>query len=100
MAETSNRVEFARGALVVGGRPVPLYSGSVHYWRLEREAWRPALIETKKLGVRLIDTYVPWGVHETTRGEADFGERGPRNDVASFLGLAHELGLYAIVRPG
>jgi len=79
---------------------VPLYSGSVHYWRLDPGDWRTALVETKKLGVRLIDTYVPWGVHETGPGEADFGERNPRHDVAGFLRLVHELGLYAIVRPG
>jgi beta-galactosidase len=95
-----SRVGFAEGGIVVDGNLVPLYSGSVHYWRLEREAWEPALRETKKLGVRLIDTYVPWNVHETSPGQADFGERDPRNDVTAFLGLVHELGLYAIVRPG
>src|SRR6266566_1236983 len=94
------RVGFARGGIVVGDELVPLYSGSVHYWRLEREAWRAAIVETKKLGVRLIDTYVPWGVHETAPGEADFGEKDPRLDVVAFLRLVQELGLYAIVRPG
>src|SRR6266566_3088701 len=94
------RVGFARGGIVVGDELVPLYSGSVHYWRLEREAWRAAIVETKKLGVKLIDTYVPWGVHETAPGEADFGEKDPRLDVVAFLHLVHELGLYAIVRPG
>ena len=95
-----HRVGFARGGIVVGGEVVPLYSGSVHYWRLEREVWKAALVETKKLGVRIIDTYIPWGVHETSPGEADFGQIDPRLDVTAFLRLAHELGLYAIVRPG
>jgi beta-galactosidase len=94
------RVGFARGGIVLGDELVPLYSGSVHYWRLEREAWRAALVETKKLGVRLIDAYVPWGVHETAPGEADFGEHNPRLDVVAFLRMVQELGLYAIVRPG
>jgi beta-galactosidase len=95
-----SRIGFARGGIVVDGKLVPLLSGSVHYWRLERDAWEPALVETKKLGVTLIDTYVPWNVHETSPGEADFGETNPMNDVAAFLRLVHELGLYAIVRPG
>jgi beta-galactosidase len=95
-----NRVSFTRSGVVVSGEVVPLYSGSVHYWRLDPEDWRAALVETKKLGVRLIDTYVPWAVHEIGPGEADFGEKDPRRDVGSFLRLVHELGLYAIVRPG
>src|SRR5262249_35032018 len=95
-----HRVGFARGGIVIGEDVVPLYSGSVHYWRLEREVWKAALVETKKLGVRIIDTYIPWGVHETSPGEADFGQIDPRLDVTAFLRLAHELGLYAIVRPG
>jgi beta-galactosidase len=95
-----NRVTFAKGGIVVGGELIPLYSGSVHYWRLEREAWRAALVETKKLGFRFVDTYVPWGVHETAPGQADFGEIDPQLDVDAFLRMIHELGLYAIVRPG
>jgi len=95
-----SRVTLTRSGILVGGEVVPLYAGSVHYWRLDSDDWRAALVETKKLGVRLIDTYVPWAVHEIGPGEADFGEKDPRRDVASFLKLVHELGLYAIVRPG
>lgn len=93
-------IALTRSGVVVSGEVVPLYSGSVHYWRLDPADWRAALVETKKLGVRLVDTYVPWAVHELGPGEADFGEKDPRRDVAGFLRLAHELGLYAIVRPG
>jgi beta-galactosidase len=95
-----NRVRLARGGIVIDGRVVPLYSGSVHYWRLERDVWKDALVATKRLGVRLIDTYVPWGVHENAQGGLDFGENDARLDVAQFLRLVHELGLFAIVRPG
>jgi beta-galactosidase len=94
------RVGLARGGVVIGAEVVPLYSGSIHYWRLEREVWQRAIVETKKLGVRFIDTYVPWGVHETTPGQADFGEKDPRLDVIAFLQMIHDAGLYAIVRPG
>src|SRR5438309_326414 len=96
----SRPVGLAPSGLAVGGDIVPLYAGSVHYWRLERAAWRPALEATRAMGARLIDTYVPWGVHETAPGEADFGAGDARLDVAAFLRLVHELSLYAIVRPG
>jgi beta-galactosidase len=94
------RVGLSRAGIIVEGRLVPLYSGSVHYWRIERDVWKDALLETKRLGVRLIDTYVPWSVHETASGETDFGEKDPNLDVAAFLRLVHELDLLAIVRPG
>jgi beta-galactosidase len=48
----------------------------------------------------LVDTYVPWSVHETAPGEFDFGQKDPRLDVRHFLALARDAGLYAIVRPG
>jgi beta-galactosidase len=87
-------------ALRVGDREVPLLAGAVHYWRLEREAWRPALGETRRLGFEMVETYVPWQVHEIAPGEHDFGARDPRKDLGAFLDLAAELGLLAFVRPG
>jgi beta-galactosidase len=94
------RVGLCRAGLMLGGEVLPLYAGSVHYWRLSIDSWRPALLEAKKLGLTLIDTYVPWAVHEVESGVFDFGERDPRHDVTAFLRIVHELGLYAIVRPG
>ena len=52
------------------------------------------------MGMRLVDTYVPWGEHEAPDGSFDFGDKNPRLDVRRFLRLAHERGLLAIVRPG
>lgn len=77
-----------------------LIAGSVHYWRLEPETWRPALEQTRTLGCNLVDVYVPWNVHETAPGEVDFGRFDPRLDLERFLSVAAECGLYAIVRPG
>jgi beta-galactosidase len=79
---------------------VPLLAGSVHYFRLEPQDWRPALQSMRSLGLRLVDAYVPWSVHERAPGEYDFGERDSKLDVVGFLRMAAELGLYAIVRPG
>jgi beta-galactosidase len=97
---TRPAIRLVREGIRLGSEVVPLVAGSVHYWRLERSAWRPALESMKSLGLRLVDTYVPWGVHETAPGEYDFGQKDERLDVVEFLRLSHELGLYAIVRPG
>jgi beta-galactosidase len=98
--EASARPTLDRAGLRLNGELVPLFSGSVHYWRLPRSVWKPALDALKNLGARLVDTYVPWSVHETAPGSFDFGERDPRLDVRHFLRLARDAGLYAIVRPG
>jgi len=101
------RVELTRGGLRLlhdDGRAevMPLRSGAVHYWRLDPHAWRPALSALLTMELRLVETYVPWQIHE----REGIGPEGPRFsfdgalDVASFLREAHALGLRAIVRPG
>ncbi len=87
-------------ALSLGSQRVPLYAGSVHYWRLSPDAWPRALQSLKTMGLELIDLYIPWGPHETAPGQFDLGSGDPRLDVGAFLDLIHEMGLFAFVRPG
>ena len=98
--ETARGVRLSDGGLEIGGAFVPLTSGSIHYWHLDPRDWRACLSSTRDMGVRLVDVYIPWGVHEVAPGRLELGERDARRDVGAFLRLAHELGLYAIVRPG
>lgn len=93
-------VRLERGGLVVGSTFVPLIGGALHYWHHDPESWRPALLAMKEIGFRLVDTYVPWSEHETAAGRHDFGDVTPARDLGRFLDLVHELGLYALVRPG
>jgi beta-galactosidase len=72
----------------------------MHYWRHPPHEWRVALEAMRAMGLRILDTYVPWGVHETAPGEYDFGEKDPRLDVGAFLSMAHEVGLRCVMRPG
>ena len=94
------KVELAPEGLRIGGDIVPLHVAAVHYWRLETDVWRPALDAVKSLGFRVVDIYVPWGVHETAPGTFDFGRQDPRLDVVRFVNLASELDLFIIARPG
>jgi beta-galactosidase len=93
-------VRLVPGGLQIKDEVVPLTAGSVHYWRLDPRDWRACLSATRDMGLRLIDTYVPWGVHEIAPGQLELGRGDPQRDLGAFLRLAHELGLYAIVRPG
>jgi beta-galactosidase len=101
VAASRARVRLHPHGLDLGdGDVLPLWAGSMHYWRHPPSAWRAGLEAMRAMGLRLLDTYVPWGVHETAPGEFDFGERNARLDVAAFLRMAHDVGLRCIVRPG
>ncbi len=93
-------MHLAPGGLRIKDEIVPLTAGSVHYWRLDPRDWRACLTATRDMGMRFVDTYVPWGVHEIAPGQLELGRGDPQRDVGAFLRIAHELGLYAIVRPG
>jgi len=104
-APRAARIELARegiklvkddGSLEV----VPLRAGACHYWRLERRAWRPALEALKTMELAVVETYIPWQVHEQGEGETLRYNFEGNNAVAAFLREAHALGLKAIVRPG
>jgi len=94
-------VSLVRGGLRLAGVPttLPLRSGAVHYWRLDRSAWRPALTALAAMETPIVETYVPWAVHETSDDPPRFSFEG-NLDVAAFLREAQALGLRAIVRPG
>ncbi len=87
-------------SLALGAEHVPLHSGAIHYFRLKPSAWLPALTAMKRMGLGMIETYVPWGVHETLDGRFDWGQEDPSKDLGAFLDLVHSLGMYALVRPG
>ena len=72
----------------------------MHYFRLDPDAWRAGLEQIRALGLPMVETYVPWGVHEVAPGEVDFGERDPKLDLGRFIDLASEVGLYVVIRPG
>jgi len=48
------------------------------------------------MGCNTVETYVPWNLHEPREGEFCFDGM---LDLAEFLKIAQELGLWAIVRP-
>src|SRR5215471_10262545 len=77
--EAGARVYLHPHGLDLGdGEVLPLWAGAMHYWRHPRAEWRAGLEAMRAMGLRLVDTYVPWGVHERAPGEYDFGENDSR----------------------
>lgn len=89
-----------RGLALSGGEILPLVCGTMHYWRHDPADWGAGLDAMRAMGMKLVDTYVPWGEHEIAKGDFDFGERHPRLDVGRFLRMCHERGLRVVIRPG
>ncbi len=84
----------------VDGKAISIYSGAVHYWRLDRDKWDDILDKVKGMGFNTVSIYIPWEVHEIKRGEFDFGQIHPSNDIDAFLTLCEQKGLNIVVRPG
>ena len=89
---------FALGPdqFLLDGKPFQMISGELHYPRIPREAWRDRLKMAKAMGLNTIGTYVFWNVHEPQPGQYDFTGN---NDVAAFVKMAQEEGLWVILRP-
>ncbi|HEY5937812.1 MAG TPA: beta-galactosidase, partial [Kofleriaceae bacterium] len=98
--EARRRTWFDDRGLVIAGereRHLPFYAGAMHYWRVDPPRWAACLREIHASGLTLVETYVPWRVHEQEQGRYDF--TGPRG-LARFLELAAAAGLHVILRPG
>lgn len=89
-----------KNCLRIGDAPLPLYSGSIDYWREDREQWSNLLDRVQGLGFNIISISVPWNVHEQANGQYDFGTTDERNDLEGFLTLCKEKGLHVNARLG
>ncbi|NXE41816.1 BGAL galactosidase, partial [Ptilorrhoa leucosticta] len=93
----SFQLDYEHNCFRKDGAPFRYISGSIHYARVPRPAWRDRLLKMYMSGLSAVQVYVPWNYHETLPGVYDFtGNR----DVEAFLDLTAELGLLVILRPG
>lgn len=97
---TEKTIRLSKSGLRVGEKSIPFMSGSFHYWRHERSKWQLILDNFMDLGFFIIQTYVPWSVHETSPGQFDFGEFSPNKDLPAFLELCQKSGIFVLLRPG
>ncbi|KAM4897967.1 beta-galactosidase-1-like protein [Sylvia borin] len=97
LSARSFQLDYEHNCFRKDGVPFRYISGSIHYARVPRPAWRDRLLKMYMSGLNTVQVYVPWNYHETLPGVYDFtGNR----DVEAFLDLTAELGLLVILRPG
>jgi len=96
--KASNEHTFTLGdsTFMLDNKPYQIISGEIHYPRVPREAWRARMKMAKAMGLNTIGTYVFWNLHEPEKGKFDFTGN---NDIAEFVKIAKEEGLWVILRP-
>lgn len=82
---------------LLDGKPFKILSGELHYARIPRAYWRARLRMAKAMGLNTIATYVFWNVHEPEPGHYVFTGQ---YDLAAFIKMAQEEGLYVMLRSG
>ena len=94
------RHTFALGEkdFLLDGKPFQIIAGEMHFARIPRQYWRHRLQMARAMGLNTIATYVFWNFHESVPGKVDFSTEN--HDIASFIRMAKEEGLWVIVRPG
>jgi beta-galactosidase len=100
--ETHRRSQFSSYGLTVrtsdgGTNDVPMYAGALDYWRVDPDCWAACLASLARLGFRLVDTCVPWNVHEPQAGTWRWTGA---HDLRRFVEAAAAAGLQVVVRPG
>jgi beta-galactosidase len=94
-------IELRDRRIWLDGTPRLFLGGEVHYFRLARSLWRERLQQLTDCGANTLATYVPWLWHELDDGSVDLtGRTHEQRDLAGFLDLAREMGLWVVARPG
>ncbi|KAA8496548.1 putative beta-galactosidase 2 [Porphyridium purpureum] len=94
-------VTYSRRSISVGGTPVLLVSGSVHYPRTHPSEWHGIFARMRKNGLNCVDTYVFWNEHEVLNdnGSITYDFSGYK-DLFGFCKSAQKHGLFVILRIG
>ncbi|MFP6686024.1 MAG: beta-galactosidase, partial [Polyangiaceae bacterium] len=93
-------VQIQRGGIRLGDETHALHAACVHYFDLKRGDWRACLERVRAIGFRIVDIPIPWRHHERRPGELALSSERGKHDLVGFLKLVHELGLFAVLRPG
>lgn len=105
--EERQRTRFDHRGLILSGRPggadggaprhMRFFTGAMHYWRVAPDNWRRCLESMKAMGLELVQTYVPWSVHEVGAGSFQWDRELA---LDRFLDTVTFVGMRAVLRPG
>ena len=82
---------------LLDGKAFQIRSGEMHPQRIPRSHWRQRIRAAKAMGLNTIAFYCFWNALEQPDGRWDFSGR---NDIAAFIDLCAEEGMWVLFRPG
>ncbi|KAK9064472.1 hypothetical protein SSX86_015854 [Deinandra increscens subsp. villosa] len=94
---TPGPVTYNARSVIVGGNPILIFSGSIHYPRSTPEMWPDIIRMAKEGGLNTIATYVFWNAHEPVQGQFNFTGN---NDLVKFIKLIAANNMYVVLRLG
>jgi len=89
---------FGKREFLLDGEGFRIHSGEMHPARIAKEHWRHRIRMARAMGLNTVAIYVMWNHHEREPGVFDFAT-GNR-DVAGFIRLCAEEGMWVYLRPG
>ena len=94
--QTKHTFALGDSAFMLDNKQLQIISGEMHCTRVPREYWRDRMKKAKAMGLNTIGTYVFWNAQEPEEGKFDFTGN---NDIAEFISIAKEEGLWVVLRP-
>lgn len=94
------RHTFSLGSsdFILDGSPFQIISGEIDPARIPNVYWRHRIEMAKAMGCNTISSYIFWNYHETEEGVFDFTSEN--RNIAEFIKLVQEEGMWLILRPG
>ena len=89
---------FSNSDFLLDGKPFQIISGEMHPARIPAEYWQHRIQMAKAMGCNTISAYIFWNYHEISEGVYDFSTWN--RDIAKFVKLAQDEGMWVILRPG
>lgn len=83
--------------ITIGGKPVLLTMGEVHFSRMKPELWEDVLLKMKACGIDIIATYLFWNHHEEIEGQFEWDGS---NNIRMFINLCKKHNVFVFPRIG
>ena len=96
-APAKSTFEIGTNNFLLDGKPFLIKAGEMHPARVPHEYWADRLKMMHAMGLNTVSIYVFWNQHEPRDGEFNFSGDA---DIAQFVRLAQQEGLWVILRPG
>jgi len=97
-AQSKHSFTLAKKDFLLDGKPYQIISGEMHPARIPKEYWQHRIQMAKAMGCNTIAAYVFWNYHEQEEGKFDFSSEN--RDIAAFVKLAQQEGMWVLLRPG